>query len=281
MSSLGEFEPGRLWNLWEMLTKSAQFFLDLGEKIAMARMVFTFMDDAEAGSVQKHMAPEELAQLGFAFQEIYALCSELDLPTSKELFHKGASDLPQTGREFAVYAAALDSEMKSKMFVFLPHHRRKYFIPSKFIPNTIEEPFPLARNELVEAGKCFAFDRYTASVFHCMRAIEIGLRAMAVHLAIDEFKYPLEQADWEGIIRKIESKILGMKDLPRTAEKDDSQNFNSSAAMEFRYFKDGWRVRVAHTRETYDETSAIRVLEHAVTFIEILSSRLKEPSPSG
>jgi len=113
-----------------------------------------------------------------------------------------------------------------------------------------------------------------------MRAVEIGLRAMAIALEIDQFDFPLEQADWEGIIRKIESKIQALKDKAKTAEKDDAQHFNSNAAMEFRYFKDGWRVRVAHTRASYDEGQALRVLEHAVTFIEILSGRLKEPTAS-
>lgn len=263
-----------------MLTKSAQSFIDLGERISSARTVFAHVDIADAGSPEKNLDAEEFAQLGFVFSQIYALCDDLDLPTSKELFHNGASDLPQTGREFEIYTRALYSEMQSKIFVFLPEHRRKYFIPVKFIPKSIDDPFPLARKELVEAGKCFAFDRYTACVFHCMRAVEVGLRAMAIALEIEKFDFPLEQADWEGIIRKIESKILKMKDMVKTAEKDDGQNFNSSAAMQFRYFKDGWRVRVAHTRETYDETQALRVLEHAVTFIEILAGRLKEPIAS-
>lgn len=68
-----------------------------------------------------------------------------------------------------------------------------------------------------------------------------------------------------------------MKDAKKSDEKDADLNFYSKCAMQFRYFKDGWRVRVAHTRETYDEPQSLGVLEHAATLIDDLSKRLKEP----
>ncbi|MGL9617397.1 hypothetical protein QRQ56_05305 [Bradyrhizobium sp. U531] len=260
-----------------MLTKSAHEFIALGERIAQARFVFHLMAEADHGSPQQQLLPEERAQLGHAFQDIYRLCEDLDLPTSKELFRKATSDLPETLREFEIYLSAVSSEMQSKTFVFLPEHRRKFFIPMKFISTGIEEAFPLARQELVEAGKSFAFDRYTACVFHCMRAVEIGLRTMATALEV-KFDHPLELADQEKVIRAIEAKIQGMKDRKKSFEKDDDLNFYSETAMQFRYFKDGWRVRAAHTRATYDEGQALTVIEHSTAFISDLSKRLKEPS---
>lgn len=47
--------------------------------------------------------------------------------------------------------------------------------------------------------------------------------------------------------------------------------------MQFRYFKDGWRVRAAHARATYEEPEALTVIEHAASLIGDLSKRLKEP----
>jgi hypothetical protein len=278
VSSAGDFVPGRLWSLLDMLTKSASFFITLGERIAGARIVFGFMAEADAGSHQATLNPEEKAQLSLSFQDIFELCGELDLPTSKDLFHKAVEDgLPETGKEFEIYIRALYSEMKGKTFAYLPTARRKYFIPMKFIPDTVEAAFPVARKELVEAGKSFAFDRYTAAVFHCMRAVEIGLRAMATALEVTVGEIPLELADQENVIRGIESKIAAMKDKKKTIEKDSDLNFYSQTAMQFRYFKDGWRVRTAHTRASYDESEALGVLEHATTFIGDLSKRLKEP----
>jgi hypothetical protein len=276
VNSAGEFSPGRLWSLLEVLTKTASDFMTLGESIAAARISLEFLEHDD----DKTLHADELANLVRAFDRIQSLCDELDLPTSKELFSNGQKDLPKTIREFEIYLNALYSEIKSKTFVYLPTHRRKYFIPKKFIPASVEEAFPRARCELVEAGKCFSFDRYTASVFHCMRAVEIGLRAMAIELEVKIGDIPLELADQEAVIRGIESKISGMKDRKKTAEKDDDLNFYSQTAMQFRYFKDGWRVRTAHTRATYEEGDALSVLEHAASFIGDLSKRLKEPALS-
>jgi hypothetical protein len=56
--------------------------------------------------------------------------------------------------------------------------------------------------ELDEAGKCFAFGRATAGVFHLMRLMEIGVRAVARCIGIPD---PIRGAErsWGAILRKI------------------------------------------------------------------------------
>jgi hypothetical protein len=258
-----------------MLTKFAREFISLGEAICAGRTIFGFIDSLENSDPNKGIFERELRELGNTFSNIAFLCSELDLPISKELFTRGKDDLPKSGREYEIYITALESEIKNIVFAFLPEHKRKYIAPVKFIPTSIDA-FPNAHNELAEAGKSFAFDRYTAAVFHCMRAVEIGMREMATELEV-EFGFPLELADWENVIRNIEAKIKAMIERPKGAEKDKDLHFYSNAAMQFRYFKDGFRVRVAHGRATYDEGQALGVIEHSVTFMQELSARLKEP----
>jgi hypothetical protein len=262
-----------------MLTKFAQEFMRLGEQISGARVVFEMVDAEEADSPRKELSAEEYAQLSFAFSQIFQLCDDLGLSTSKELFHRAVVDalLPQTGREFEIYITALNAEMKSKLFVFIPSHRQKFMQPRHFMAEGTKEAFPKAREEMANAGRSHAVGIHTAAVFHCMRAVEIGLRTMAIALDVKVGEVPLELADQEAVIRGIESKINGMKDRKKTAEKDDDLNFYSQAAMQFRYFKDGWRVRTAHTRATYEEGESLSVLEHAASFIDDLSKRLKEP----
>jgi hypothetical protein len=183
VTDAGEFIPGRPWSLWDMLTKFAREFIALGEAIAAGRMIFGFIDSLDTGDPGRAMVEEELRELAGTFSKISFLCSELNLPISGELFTRGKDDLPKSGREYEIYITALESEIKNIVFAFVPEHKRKYITPVKFIPAGIEA-FPNARDELVEAGKSFAFDRYTAAVFHCMRAVEIGMRAMATELQV-------------------------------------------------------------------------------------------------
>jgi hypothetical protein len=83
-------------------------------------------------------------------------------------------------------------------------------------------------------------------------------------------------AEWHNILEQADSKIVAMKSMPAGTKKDDELNFYSQAAVQFRYFKDAWRVRVAHARETYEEPNATRVFNHTMEFFEVLSTRLYE-----
>ncbi len=89
------------------------------------------------------------------------------------------------------------------------------------------------------------------------------------------FPFDISLASWQNILDQIESKIKAMKDLPKSEKRDSDQRFFSEAATQFRYFKDGWRVRVAHARETYDEVQAIRVVDHVNDFFVTLAERLR------
>jgi hypothetical protein len=109
-----------------------------------------------------------------------------------------------------------------------------------------------------------------------MRAAEIGVRSLGVALNVSFPDKPLELAEWANILDQADSKIVAMKLLSRGANKDEELKFYSQAALQFRYFKDGWRIRVAHARETYEERQAIRIFDHTLEFFEILATRLRE-----
>lgn len=122
------------------------------------------------------------------------------------------------------------------------------------------------------AVDCYALCHETASVFHCMRILEVGLRALAADVGL---AFELQQ--WQNIIEQIELKITAeRKALPKGAEKNERLQFLSEAAKEFFYFKEGWRNHVSHGRGNYDENQALSVLEHVRTFMNHLASRLSE-----
>jgi hypothetical protein len=110
-----------------------------------------------------------------------------------------------------------------------------------------------------------------------MRGAEIGVRSLASELGGIVFSTDITLVEWAQILDKIDSRIRDMKQLPKGVKKDEDLQFYSEAASQFRYFKDGWRVRVAHARATYDEQQALNVLDHTMTFFLTLATRgLKE-----
>ena len=119
-------------------------------------------------------------------------------------------------------------------------------------PTLPKAAFPSAVSEMRAARNAYAVGLNTASVFHCMRALEHGLRAMA-----SDVGKIFDIQNWQNIIDEIEAEIKSeAKTLPRGAPKNDRLQFLSKAAAQFLYFKDGWRNYVSHGRVNYEEANA-------------------------
>ena len=170
------------------------------------------------------------------------------------------------------------AEIKSKLFLYIPSDRARFYEYDNVLSEKARDAFPSAYKELKEAGSCYAAERYTACVFHAMRAAEIGLRALGHQVGVSFPDKPLELAEWQNIIQMAEARIKEIVDKQsKGLAKDEDQKFYGQAAAQFRYFKDGWRIRVAHARETYVGSQAYAVLSHARDFFETLAERLREP----
>src|SRR5271165_1539626 len=136
--------------------------------------------------------------------------------------------------------------------------------------------YPSPYREMRESGCCISCGLWTASVFHSMRAAEIGVKGLGNKLGVAFPDKPIELAEWHQILDQSDSKIKAIGQLPKSIQRDEDQLFYSTAAAQFRYFKDGWRVRVAHGRAIYVEAEAIKLLDHTRDFFETLSLRLSE-----
>jgi hypothetical protein len=132
--------------------------------------------------------------------------------------------------------------------------------------------FPSAGADVKASVDLWAMHHSTASVFHLMRVLEHGLRALARHLG-----KTFEVQTWQVIIDQIESEIKALgKSLPSGPQKSARLKFLSEVAKEFSFFKDGWRNHVMHNRATYHDEQARSVMDHVRSFMNRLSSELSE-----
>ena len=257
----------------DMVTTSAVKYVTLGHLLEGARMSFVLL---EGGIEDDNEA--RIGELKTALKQLIKGCEELGLSRAQELVSHAYDDPPQSKREFELLLRAVMTDIQKTVFLLIPEHLVKYY--EIIFPSTLTMAFPLASKELVWAGNALAVGSYTASVFHSMRAAEIGVRVLGNELEVRFPDKPLELAGWQNILDQANSKIVKMKEMPRGTQNDEVLTFYSQAAVQIRYFKDAWRVRVAHARETYEETPATRVFNHTHEFFETLATRLKEPEPS-
>jgi HEPN domain-containing protein len=267
----------RLWSLWDMLRVYALGYVALGREIAAVDAVFALKDAIPASDLEAEpLTAEDLAHVSGCVSAMIQTCKELDLPVSLSLLSNRANDPPRTEREMRPLVDAVYAELKGKVFLYVPPHLATYYEAVDLVSERTGSRFSCASAELREAGTALAVGLATACVFHAMRAAELGLRVLAKDLEVSFPDKSLELTDWQPIIDQVESKVRLISQKPKTLQKDEDQQFYSSAAAQFRYFKDGWRVRAMHAREEYTESEAKRVLDHVRDFFETLAERLSE-----
>ncbi len=212
-----------------------------------------------------------------------ALCDELHL---KETIHRivlagERSVLPPCGLQvIAVELEGLrrtfERELGDSKSSFIKPSNREFFEQDALMGSIVNKRFPSAKADIRDAGNCLAVDLNTAAIFHLMRVVEIGLRALARHLRVPIKTNQLEYLEWQSIIEQIENVISKIKQKPKGKKKSEALELYHGMMGEFNAFKDVWRNNVMHARKTYDEHQAMSVYLHVREFMRRLASEVSK-----
>lgn len=150
----------------------------------------------------------------------------------------------------------------------------KYFEPKEPLFGIgFQTTFPSAAYELDEAGKCLALDRSTAAVFHLMRMMEIGLRAMSACLALPP---PTKAGDrnWGTMLRAINSAIEAKTKSGAWSGDDRAIFAELYASVEA--VRIAWRNATMHVENKYTADEAEHIFIAVRGFMKKLASRCDE-----
>jgi hypothetical protein len=281
MSAAGRvaaWDTRRLWSLRDVLEISAAAYMALGAHLERAVAVFEDVEDIVKRPFGRMMEEPEQTALRGALTEALEECKKLRLPVSSTLLESYVDAVEfMSGGQLNVLIQAVQTELSTQSFMFMPSPEARYY--NLEIPQSLRVTFPTVSQELIMSGEALGCGLYIASVFHAMRGAEIGVRVLGRALGVTFPDKPIDLAEWHQILDQCDAKIRLIGQQPKSAQRDADQQFYSAAASQFRYFKDGWRVRVAHARAVYQAKDAIRVLDHVLDFFDGLAPRLSEDSP--
>jgi hypothetical protein len=182
---------------------------------------------------------------------------------------------------------AVKHELTSHQFYALSSPSDVLFDRANLFGKEVTDAFPSASFDIQEAGSCLATDRYTAAVFHLMRAVEWCLRALCKDVGLNrshqknksgKVKYtPISYADWELMLSQLHPKIdAKMNRMRKGKQKQEAQEFYYPILQDLRAFRDAWRNHVMHTRAQYSQSEATTVLDHVRRFFRSLALKVKE-----
>lgn len=134
--------------------------------------------------------------------------------------------------------------------------------------------YPSAAFEVEEAAKCIALGRYTASVFHAMRALEVGIKALSARLGIPNPTKPAEK-NWGLILKAIDTKIDEL--WPRSSRLSGTEG----AAFEELHasldaVRNPWRNATMHVETIYAPHEALHIIRCSAFFLRKLSGLCDE-----
>ena len=170
-------------------------------------------------SLSEELTKQEKDEIRQDLIKIWDICEQLDLPVSHNLISSVVSpeddseNVPKTGREYNLLIKTVRHELRNKLFLFVEPHRAKFYENDDLISEKVLKAFPKASHEMRMAGNSFAASLDTATVFHCMRAVEIGLRALAKDLNLT-FPKPVELVQWQDIANAVNSSIKKIANNP-------------------------------------------------------------------
>ncbi len=159
---------------------------------------------------------------------------------------------------------ALQREMRGNAFFVVSQSDASFYNNASLFGAEVEAKFTRLSEDISEAGKCLAFGRYTACIFHLMRVMEATVQdfgsAVGVSLTYEK--------NWQNILDEINKAIKGMdQKQPKTQQL-------AEAAAHLYNVKLAWRNPVMHPKDTYTQEDARAIFDNVKSFTSYLAPLL-------
>jgi hypothetical protein len=167
----------------------------------------------------------------------------------------------------------LQDDLKRTYFFSVTKHLAKLVPLEPLFGEKVNDNFLTAAPDIEEAGKCLALDRGTACVFHLMRVLEVGLRALAATLSVT-----ITSDNWNTILEAIEKEIRSRRSKGPTPDwSPEDELFFTEVTTSFYLFKNAWRNYSLHKPVMYPPEKAEEIYTAVRSFMKHIAQRIAEP----
>jgi hypothetical protein len=268
----------RLLSLWEMLQFAAGRFVQaiivLDRYSRALERLQSPVSMRVAGELLRYNEElrEQLNKLGLRGAEIAAQ------RLSKMLELNPEPDAAMLRENMEDVVSQVENELAAVFFLHLSLDERRFYESAQPLFGVqVTEHFPSATYDIEEAGKCFALNRYTACVFHLMRALEVCLTVLARELGILLLR--AEGNNWDHILNQIDQVLQAQ--LQNGNEFSSPQlrgrvEFYSGAAALLKNVNNAWLRSMTSVRRIYDQERARRIFNVVGEAMRYLATTLRE-----
>lgn len=221
------------------------------------------------------VVPDELrASLGATVKVIQEECTKLRFKASRDILANITQTLddPKGLLQSVIDDAKqvegrIVSELRYTSCFALEGEDEDLFLKTDLFGEPVAKRFDKAVYDIAEAGKCLAFDRGTACVFHLMRVLELGLQELGRDLQLAKI-----DENWEKLLNDLTGALNA---LPFKSESEKEYRARRQASVaHLRNVKMAWRNRVMHPADKYTVEEAKAIWVHTKALMQSLVAYL-------
>jgi len=138
----------------------------------------------------------------------------------------------------------------------------------------VASKFPSIRYDIDQAGKCFSCDLTTASVFHTVRSLEAGLRAIEQCLGISAPTTGVAR-NWSNITNDIRDEMEKRWPQKTGRMNGDARLFDEVFGA-LKAIQNPYRNATMHLDATYNSSEALHLFELVKGLMQRIASRMDE-----
>lgn len=265
--------------LWEILVKRfyAEYFTDMATHTAKAIAINLGATENDLSQTIDYNHPEvkELAEKLKGYEQEFIILDLLMSARTLKRLIEVLTNQKSTYSDFTELTKQLENrltdELRLRKFFCIERDKESFLLEKNLFGATVTTAFPSVTIDIEEAGKCLAFERWTASVFHLMRVMEVALLVLGSALKL----LPTTNRSWDSVLKKYEAE-LSKPLAQRCPEWAADDSFFSGATVFLRSVKDAWRNPTMHVEKVYTEEQAEDVWNAVKGFMRHLATKLKE-----
>jgi hypothetical protein len=272
-SFLGNPSPGRS----RVLKEDAHISVDMRERL---REIDKQREGwiAEWGNAQQQIKEQLFGQLSALRADCFELGLKCSVAQIDRLLAAPEVGPDQISEGLSELLSRLYDELRGQKFFAIEPNETQFYEDSLSQWGCVIGRFSEVRDDVEEASKCFAFERYSACIFHLMRVTEAGVVALGRIVDPKDYK-----PQFGSILRKLDTlSKTKWQDWPDDA-RPHKQLF-VDVLPRLHAVKDSWRDKASHFDAHIIPLGAISNRERALdiynctlSLMRLLAERLAAP----
>jgi hypothetical protein len=278
-----------LWSLWDLLKSKIGKLLELHERLVIEKGFFERAAGELAnvkGAGQLRVPMEQIRTLKNAVVEIEHIAAEAKFSSTlaaavrtKQVLSK-IPDLNGTQQSLLMepqhcatmfhhlmdICSRIRDDCESRIYFQISSENAKFLdMNADHFGKEVRTAFGGASGDIAEAASCLALERWTASVFHLMRALELAVQTIANKIGATIEDEHGKVLPWGVIAQNMKPIIDKMpKGSPEQIKWYKVQAFLETVNR-------AWRTPTAHPKQTYTPEEARNVFEATKAFMQELA----------